>query len=98
MALLGAYHPSRSWDCSCVRSRSGFSALAGRFGSSLRQFQTRIDRAEQPAEIATALRSYLAKRLGLSWFNVRPDNNRRCTPRRRVSSAGRSLRANSRRV
>jgi tetratricopeptide (TPR) repeat protein len=48
------------------RSRGGVAALAGRFGSSHRKFQTRIREAEQPADVSAALRSLLARRFGLS--------------------------------
>jgi tetratricopeptide (TPR) repeat protein len=48
------------------RSPSGFSALALRFGTSLRRSRVQIEAAENPADIARALRTILTKRLRLS--------------------------------
>jgi tetratricopeptide (TPR) repeat protein len=49
-----------------VRGRHGFSAPTFRFGSSVRQCQTRIEQAAEPADVDRALRTMLAKRFGLS--------------------------------
>jgi tetratricopeptide (TPR) repeat protein len=49
-----------------ARTGGGMSRFAARFGSSHRRFQTQIENAEHPAEVAGALQSHLATRFGIN--------------------------------
>ncbi len=66
LAVLLAFAPLAVLGLLVYRSRSGFSALVGRFGSNLRKSQARIAEADEPAAVAAALRSLVAKRFRLS--------------------------------
>jgi len=65
LVVLLALGPLAVLGLLVYRSRGGIAAVAGRFGSSHRKFQTRIETAGEPTEVAAALRSLLAKRFGL---------------------------------
>ena len=70
LALLLTLPPLVVLGILIVRTRRGFSTLFGRFGSSVRRCQTRIEKSEQPAEVAHAMQTLLAKRFGLSGSTV----------------------------
>jgi tetratricopeptide (TPR) repeat protein len=71
LVLLLASAPLTVLGLLVYRGRGRFPALAGLFGSNLRRFQTQVVEAEQPAEVAAALRSLLARRFRLG--DTQPD-------------------------
>ena len=66
LAVLLAIGPLAVLGLLLYRSRRGFAALTGRFGSSLRRFQSQLAESDHPADVAVALRILLAKRFRLS--------------------------------